>query len=155
MVYFFLENNEKEEGDQQPTFQTFNMLDDQDEDIPMQAVDMPPSNGLIVNDEPTNMSIVMYNKVSTRVFDIDLDDYSRFLQKETQDNVNIDEANNLSPQPHTRDAENTQVDTDKAHIPTSPKSSKPGLERMKLNAQMIAERISLVSTTKNRQCLSL
>ncbi|CAH1444497.1 unnamed protein product [Lactuca virosa] len=55
--------------------------DNQDEDTPMQTVDIPSSEGLIVDDESHDMSIVLYSKPSTMTFNIDLNDYSPLPQK--------------------------------------------------------------------------
>ncbi|CAI9301105.1 unnamed protein product [Lactuca saligna] len=51
----------------------------------MQTVHIPSSEGLIVDDEPDDMSIFINSKPSTRTFSIDLDDYSHSHQKETQE----------------------------------------------------------------------
>lgn len=56
----------------------------QDEDTTIQTVHIPSSKGLLVDDEPNDMSIVLYYKASTRTFSIDLDDYSSSPQKESQ-----------------------------------------------------------------------
>ncbi|CAI9298223.1 unnamed protein product [Lactuca saligna] len=55
---------------------SFPVQDNQDEDIPMQTVDIPFSEGLIVDNEPHDMSIVLYSKPSTNTLTIDLDEYS-------------------------------------------------------------------------------
>ncbi|CAH1413787.1 unnamed protein product [Lactuca virosa] len=81
--------------------------------------------GLIVDYEPTNMLTFLYSKVSSRFFDIYLDDYSPFPHKEYQENDDTQEENISSPQPKTSDAENIRNDTDEAPIPTSRTSSRP------------------------------
>ncbi|CAH1416766.1 unnamed protein product [Lactuca virosa] len=60
--------------------------DNQDEDTHMQTVDIPSRGGLIVDDEPNDMSIVLKSKASTRTLSIDLDDYSPSPQNDSQEN---------------------------------------------------------------------
>ncbi|CAI9279870.1 unnamed protein product [Lactuca saligna] len=52
----------------------------------MQKIVIPSTEGLIVDDEPNDMSIFLYSKASTKTFNIDLDDYSPSPQKESQEN---------------------------------------------------------------------
>ncbi|CAI9283899.1 unnamed protein product [Lactuca saligna] len=63
--------------------------DNHDEDTPMQTVDIPSGEGLIVDDETNDMSIVLYSNASTRAFNIDLDDYSPPTPKDSQENDNV------------------------------------------------------------------
>ncbi|CAH1422976.1 unnamed protein product [Lactuca virosa] len=77
--------------------------DNQDEDTSMQTVDIPTSEGLVVDDEPHDMSIVLYSNAPTRTFSIDLDDYSPPTPKESQEKDDTpketDEANTTEPEP--------------------------------------------------------
>ncbi|CAH1448893.1 unnamed protein product [Lactuca virosa] len=85
MVDSFSNHDDEQEGEKQ-TPQTLSTQDDQDKNIPMQTVAIPPSEGLIVDDEPTNMSIILHSKVSFRAFNIDLDNYYPSPHKESHEN---------------------------------------------------------------------
>ncbi|CAH1420792.1 unnamed protein product [Lactuca virosa] len=54
----------------------------------MRRVDIPSSEGLIVDDETNDVSIVLYSNASTRTFSIDLDDYSPPIPRESQEKDN-------------------------------------------------------------------
>ncbi|CAH1420039.1 unnamed protein product [Lactuca virosa] len=109
--------------------------DNQDEDTPMQMVDIPSSEGLIVDDEPHDMSINLYSTPSTRTFNIDLDNYSPSPQKESQEHDYTHEAkfSSFPPDPHQDDG--TPVDTNEAN------TSEPDPKRIRINAQMVADGI--------------
>ncbi|CAH1432991.1 unnamed protein product [Lactuca virosa] len=101
----------------------------------MQTVDIPSSEGLIVDDEPNDMSIVLYSKASTRTFSIDLDDYSPSPQKESQDKDDTQEAKFSSFPPDPPRDDGTPADTDEAN------TYEPEPERIRLIAHMVADGI--------------
>lgn len=83
------------------------LQDHHDEGTPIQTVEIPSSEGLIIDDETSDMSIVLYSNASAKTFSIDLDDYSPPTQKDSQENDDVqnddtsketDEANNTEPQ---------------------------------------------------------
>ncbi|CAH1451719.1 unnamed protein product [Lactuca virosa] len=94
---------------------SFPVQDNQDEDTPMQTVDIPSSEGLIVDDEPHDMSIVLYSKPSTRTFNIDLNDYSPSPHKESQEHDDIQEAKFSYFPPDPPQDDDTPADTNKAN----------------------------------------
>ncbi|CAI9303672.1 unnamed protein product [Lactuca saligna] len=99
----------------------------------MQTVDIPSNEGLIVDDEPHNMSIVLYSKPSTMTFSIDLDDYSPSPQKLSQEHDDTQEAKFSYFPPDPPQDDGTPVDTNKAN------TSEPEVERFRLTAQMVAD----------------
>ncbi|CAI9263434.1 unnamed protein product [Lactuca saligna] len=59
----------------------------------MRTVDIPSSEGLIVDDENNDMSIVLCSTVSARTFTIELDEYSLPTTKESQEKDVVNEPN--------------------------------------------------------------
>ncbi|CAI9291912.1 unnamed protein product [Lactuca saligna] len=73
--------------------QDYHVQDNSDEDTPMRTVDIPSSEGLIVDDETNDMSIVLYSNASAKTFNTDLDDYSPPTPKESQEKDVVNEPN--------------------------------------------------------------
>ncbi|CAI9279236.1 unnamed protein product [Lactuca saligna] len=108
--------------------------DNPDDDTPMRTIDIPSSEGLIVDDETNDMSIVLYSILSARTFTIDLDDYSPPTLKESQEkDVNEPNLSSFSQDPLQDDS--TPKDTNEDNtIETEP-------ARIRLTAQMVADGI--------------
>ncbi|CAH1427027.1 unnamed protein product [Lactuca virosa] len=88
----------------------------QDDDTPIQTVDIPSSEGLIVDNEPNDMSIVLYSKTYTMTFNIDLDDYSPSTQKESQENDDPQEEKFFSFPPNPPQEDCTPANKDEANV---------------------------------------
>ncbi|CAH1417171.1 unnamed protein product [Lactuca virosa] len=109
--------------------------DNQDEDTPMQTVDIPLCEGLIVDDKPNDTSVVLYSKASTRTFSNDLDNYSPSPQKESQEHDDTQEAKFCSFPLDPPQYNGTPADTNEEY------TSEPEPERIRLIAQMLADGI--------------
>ncbi|CAH1413457.1 unnamed protein product [Lactuca virosa] len=96
----------------------------------MQTVYLPSNEGMIVDDEPNHMSIVLYSKESNKTFNIHLDDYSPSPQKESQENYGTQEENFSCFPPDPPRDDGTPVDTYKEN------TFEPKPERTRLTAQM-------------------
>ncbi|CAH1415951.1 unnamed protein product [Lactuca virosa] len=118
----------------------------QDKDTPMQMVDIASSEGLIVDDEPHDMSIVLYSKPSTRTFNIDLDDYSPSPQKESQEHDDTQKVKFYSYPRDPSPDDGTPTDTNEAN------TSEPETERIRLTAQMVADGIAEILLHKSSHC---
>ncbi|CAI9278366.1 unnamed protein product [Lactuca saligna] len=81
----------------------------------MQTIDIPSNEGLIVDDEPNDMSTVLESKASTMTFNIDLDDYSPSPQKESQEHDDTEEAKFSSFPPDPPKDDDTPADTNEAN----------------------------------------
>ncbi|CAH1432415.1 unnamed protein product [Lactuca virosa] len=89
--------------------------DNHGEDTPMQMVDIPSSEGLIVDNDPNDMSIVLYSNGSTRTFSIDLDDYSPPTPKESRKKDDVQEPNFSSFQQDPLQDDGTLKETDEVN----------------------------------------
>ncbi|CAH1452716.1 unnamed protein product [Lactuca virosa] len=120
-------DNDNQDDDNQSDPETFPqgspLQDHQDEDTPIQTVDIPSSEGLIVDDETSDMSIVLYSNASAKTFSIDLDDYSPPTPKESQEKDDVQD-------------DDTPKETDEAN------TTEPQSERIRLTAQMVADGIA-------------
>lgn len=94
-------------------------------------VDIPSSEGMIVDDEPNDVSIVLYSNTSTRTFSIDLDDFSPQTPKQSQEKDDIQEPNFSSFQQDPLQYDGTPKETDEAN------TTEPETECIKLTAQMV------------------
>lgn len=87
----------------------------------MRTVDIPSSEGLIVDDEINDMSVVLYSTASARTFTVDLDDYSPPTPKYSQEKDAVNEPTLLSFSEDPLQDDNTPKDTNEENtIETEP-----------------------------------
>ncbi|CAH1448061.1 unnamed protein product [Lactuca virosa] len=133
-------DDDNQDDDNQSKPETFTqgspVQDNHDEDTAIQTVDIPSSEGLIVDDETSDMSIVLYSNASAKTFSIDLDDYSPPTRKESQETDDVPDPTLSSFQQDPLQDDGTPKETDEAN------TIEPQSERIRLTAQMVADGIA-------------